>query len=30
VSADDMRDSVLAIRFGETGYIFIIDSFRKG
>ncbi len=26
VSAEDIRDSVLAIRFGKTGYTFIIDS----
>lgn len=29
VSADDIRDSVLAIRFGKTGYTFIIDSHGK-
>ena len=29
VSADDMRDSMRAIRFGKTGYSFIIDSYGK-
>jgi len=29
VSADDIRDSLLAIRFGKTGYTFIIDSHGK-